>query len=72
MTQAIIIYFIYFIVCILITRAIFSIGTIVKNMKAQTTLLYLIARQQKVPEDAIQKVVKESGVKYIYREVNND
>lgn len=47
-TSNVIIYIVIFVIGILLTRAIFSIGAIVKNMQAQTRLLILIARKQGV------------------------
>lgn len=39
------VYAIVFVIGILITRAIFSIGVIVKNLKAQTNLLSVMAKK---------------------------
>lgn len=43
-----------FIIAIFITRAIFSIGTIVNNLRAQTRLLMKIAEKQGVSKDDLE------------------
>lgn len=45
-----------FLICVAITRAIFSIPAFLKYQKANTVLLMKIARAQGVPEDEIQLV----------------
>lgn len=48
-------YIVLFFVAVLITRAIFSIGTIVKHLKAQTILLIKMAENQGIPKEEIDK-----------------
>ena len=51
----ILLYSIGFVIAILITRAVFSIGAIVRNLKAQTALLSKIAEKQGLTKEEIHK-----------------
>jgi hypothetical protein len=59
-----IVYIILALIGIVFTRAIFSIGTIVRNLKAQTYLLSFIARKMDVPEYDILKQIRKAEDKF--------
>lgn len=49
-------------VAILVTRWIFSIGTMVRNLKAQTQLLLLMAKKQGVNIELLNKISLKAEV----------
>ncbi len=49
-----------FIIGVYITRAIFSIGTIVKNLEAQTELLRLLALEKEGNKEKVDKILAET------------
>lgn len=49
-----------FIIAVYITRAIFSIGTIVKNLEAQTELLRLLALDKDGNKEKVDKILAET------------
>jgi hypothetical protein len=53
----ILLYGVGFLIAVFITRAVFSIGTIVKNLKAQTLLLLSMANAQGVDKKIIDKAM---------------
>ena len=53
-------YIIAFLIAVAIMRAIFSIGTIVRNLQAQTKLLSLMAKQSGIDEVTIDKILAKS------------
>jgi hypothetical protein len=53
---------IVFLLAVWITRAIFGIPTIVKNTKAQTTILIAIAKKNGVTNEEINSILNANGV----------
>jgi len=50
-------YVMLFLISILLMRAIFSIPTIVRQLKSQTNLLMLIAKKQGATEDEVHNAI---------------
>lgn len=55
-------YIIAFIVGIILCRLVFSIGTIVMNLQAQTKLLALMAQKLGSPEEDVIKIIGRSNM----------
>ena len=65
-------YIIAFIVGVLITREIFSIGKITRTMEAQTKLWTEIAKIQGVDQNVIAKILEGAKGKELFPDSNNE
>ena len=55
-------YIVAFFIGVFITREVFSIGKISRNLEAQTKLLYLIARANRVDTETIDEIIKVAKI----------
>lgn len=55
-------YIIVFFIGVFILRKVFSIGKISRNLEAQTKLLYLIARANRVDLETFDEIVKVAKI----------